>query len=215
MKHPLSILILSVFTALTAAGGAEKQKEADVNGYPFWTGGKKAGAVTQFAPGLNAALQLSDAQKQQISAARDEVNNDEAVKSARSISKSDPNVTAEQREKARAAVDAANAKLRERVAAILTPEQKALIEKVSAAYAAANEETGIVYSEKFASPSIKADPDARRRLQQEKSQDLEEGFLHKLDDILTPAQKEAMKRAADDEAKRGAAAGTVKKPVKQ
>jgi Spy/CpxP family protein refolding chaperone len=214
MKYPCSILILSV-VALATINAAEKQKEPDVNGYPFWTGGKKAGAVTQFAPGLNAALQLTDTQKQQIAAAREETNNDEAVKTLRSFSKTDPNVTPEQREKARAGADAANAKLRERVAAILTPEQKALIEKVNAAYAAANEETGIVYAEKFASPNVKADPEVRRRLQQEKSQDFEEGFLHKLDDILTPAQKEAMSRAAADEAKRAAAAGNTKKPVKQ
>jgi hypothetical protein len=198
-----------------APEAAEKQKGSDVNSYPFWTGGKKAGAVTQFAPGLNAALLLSDSQKAQISAARDEVMNDEAVKAVRSISKSDPNVTAEQREKGRAAVDAANARLRERVAAILTPEQKSLIEKVNAAYAAANEETGIIYSEKFASPSTKLDPEARRRLQAEKNQDTEEGFLHKLDGILSPAQKEAMTRAAEEETKRSAATGGTKKPVKQ
>jgi len=215
MKLRLSIFILSAITVLTTITAAEKQKASDVNAYPFWTGGKKAGAVTQFVPGLNAALQLNEGQKEQIAAARDEVMNDEAVKAARSISKSDPNVTVEQREKARAAVEAANARMRERVAAILTPEQKSLIEKINAAHAAAIEETGIVYADKFASPSVKADPAARQRLQQEKNEDTEEGFLHKLDGILTPAQKEAITRAGEEEAKRSAAASGTKKPVKQ
>jgi hypothetical protein len=62
---------------------------------------------------------------------------------------------------------------------------------------------------------VKADPEARRRLQEEKSQDMEEGFLHKLDAILTPAQREAVSRAAGEEAKRSAASGGAKKPVKQ
>ena len=195
--------------------GAEKQKLGDVNGYPFWTGGKKVGAVNQFVPGLNAALLLTDAQKEQINAARNEMMNDEAVKAARSLPKSDPNVTAEQREKARATVEAATAKLREKVAAALTPDQKTLVEKINAAYAAAIEETGIIYSEKFASPSIKVDPEARRRLQEEKVHDTEELFLAKLDGILSQPQKDAMKAAAEDEAKRGAASAGFKKPAKK
>ena len=115
---------------------------------------------------------------------------------------------------AQAALEGAKARLRERVAAILTPDQKALIEKINAAYAAANEETGIIYADKFASPYVKEDPEARGRLQQEKNQDTEEGFLHKLDGILNPTQREAMTRAAENEAQRNAPAGT-KKPVKQ
>jgi hypothetical protein len=215
MKRSLSILVLSAFAALATLDAAEKQKAVDVNGFPFWTGGKKAGFIPQFVPGLNAALLLSEEQKEKIGAARNETMNDEAVKAARSIPKGDPSVTPEQREKARAAVDAANAKLRERIAAILTAEQRTLIEKINSAYAAAVEETGIVYSEKFASPTVKTDQEARRRLQEEKSQDTEDGFLHKLDVILTQPQKDAMKAAGEDEAKRGAAAAGTKKPAKQ
>ncbi len=161
MKLNLRILLVAGFTALAPLGAAEKQKSPDVNGYPFWKG-KKSGTVTQHVPGLNAVLQLSEPQKQQIAAARDEMANDEGVKAARAISKSDPTVTAEQREKARAIVEAASARLRERVASILTPEQNALIEKINAAYMAAVEETGIVYADKFASPSVKLDGAARQ-----------------------------------------------------
>lgn len=215
MKLPLCTLLASALLASSALAAPEKQKGGgDVNGYPFWTGGKKAGAVPQFVPGLNAALLLTESQKEQLAAARAEMMNDEGAKAARGLSKSDPNVTQEQRDKARAAVDAATAKMRERVATILTPEQKALIEKINAAYAAAQEDTGIIYAEKFASPSIKLDPEARRRLQAEKSQDTEEGFLHKLDTILSPEQKAAMTRAAEEEAKRSAANANFKKPAK-
>jgi hypothetical protein len=206
------MLLLTGFTALGTLVAAEKQATTDLSNYPFWSS-KKRGATTQFVPGLTAALQLSDAQKKDIAAARDEILNDEAVKAARGISKSDPNVTAEQRDKARATVDAANARLRERVAAILTPEQKSLVEKINAAYASANDDTGIVYEEKFA--SVKADEAARRRIQEEKNQDIEEHFYSKLDGILSTSQKEAMTRAAEEEVKRSATAAGTKKPVKK
>lgn len=88
-------------------------------------------------------------------------------------------MTAEQREKARAAQEAATARLHEKVATILTAEQKALIEKINAAYSGAVEDTGVVYADKFA--SVKADEAARRRLQEDKNQDTEEQFFHKLD----------------------------------
>lgn len=167
-------MLLAGAWPLFTSSAAEPGKRPDVTDFPFWTA-KKRGYVSQFVPGLTAALQLTDEQKQAIAAAREEWSNDEGLKSARSISKSDPSVTADQREKARATIDAATARLRERVDAILSPEQKAVIEKINKAYAAAVDDVGIVYQDKFA--SVKADEAARRRIQQEKNQDTEEQFL--------------------------------------
>lgn len=207
--HSLFTVILIGITALSPLGAAEKQKKSDIGGFPFWTSAKR-GHVNQFVPGLNAALQFTDAQQEQISAANAEFSNDEGVKAARSISKNDPNVTADQRDKARATLEAANTRLHEKINAILTPEQKALVEKINAAYAAAMEDTGIVYADKFA--TVKADEAARRRIQEEKNQDIEEQFLHKLDGILSPGQKEAMTRAAAEEEQRNLKAAAIKKP---
>jgi len=212
MKAHLFIPLLAGFIALTTLNAAEKQKASTLSDYPFWTS-KKRGYVGQFVPGLSATLQLTEAQKEQITAARDEMSNDEGVKAARGISKSDPSVTAEQRDKARAAVEAATERLREKVAVILSAEQKSLIEKINAAYAAAVEDTGIVYADKFA--SVKADEAARRRIQDEKNQDIEEQFFHKLDSILSASQMEAMTRAAEEENQRSAKAAATKKPAKQ
>lgn len=211
MKAPaLLVTLLAGITALAPLGAAEKQKLPAVGDYPFWTM-KKRGNVGQFVAGLNATLQLTDAQKTQIAAARDEMANDEAVKAARGLSKNDPSVTPEQREKARTAMEAANTRLNEKVAAILTAEQKTLIEKINAAYAAAVEDTGVVYADKFSSTKVQ---ELRKRIQEEKNQDIEEQFFHKLDAILSPAQKEAMKRAAEDEEQRNAKALETKKPAK-
>lgn len=212
MKTRLFIPIIAVITALTSLGAAEKQKTAPVEDHPFWTS-KKRGNVGQFVPGLNAVLQLTDAQREQIVAARKEMANDEAVRAARSISKSDPNVTAEQREKARTTIEAATTRLHEKVSAILTPEQKELIAKINAAHAEAVEDMGIVYTDKFA--SVKADQAARQRIQEEKNQDTEEQFLHKLDGILTASQKEAMARAAEEEEQRSTNTVVTKKSAKQ
>src|SRR5437762_427297 len=96
-------IFLAGISALTAQGAADKQKSPNVTDYSFWSA-KKRGSVAQFVPGLNAVLQLTDAQKEQIATAREEVSNDEAVKAARQISKNDPAVTAEDREKARGVI---------------------------------------------------------------------------------------------------------------
>jgi hypothetical protein len=211
--RPLSLLALLLVgvLSLSSLGAAENEKRPDVADFPFWTG-KKRGYVSQFMPGLTAVLQLSEAQKQAIAIAREEWSSDEGLKAARSISKSDPSVTAEQREKARAAIDGATVRLHGRVDAILAPEQKALIDKINSAYAQAVEDVGIVYQDKFG--SVKADEAARRRIQEEKNQDTEEQFLHKLDGILTASQKEAMTRAAEMEEQRDAKAAGIKKPSK-
>lgn len=92
--HPLFIRVALATLVLGSIGAAEKEKRADVSDYPFWNAPKR-GHVAPFVPGLNAVLDLTDAQKQQISAARDEMQADAAVQAARSISKSDPSVTAD------------------------------------------------------------------------------------------------------------------------
>jgi hypothetical protein len=206
-SHAFSALIAGV-TLLTTLAAAEKQKSSSVADYPFWTAPKR-GDVRQFVPGLNAALQLTNAQKEQIAAAREEMANDEGVKAARSMSKFDPSVTAEQREKARAALDAATKKMRDKVDVTLTSDQKTLIEKINATFASAVEETGILYADRFA--SVKGDEAGRQRLQEEIKQATETQFREKLDRLLTANQKEAMTRAAAEEGQADAKAAASKK----
>ncbi|HZJ16042.1 MAG TPA: hypothetical protein VFD27_13400, partial [Chthoniobacteraceae bacterium] len=104
-------------------------------------------------------LGLTDVQVREIAAARDAMENDDAVRAARGVSKSDP-----QREQARETVEAATARLRERVATILTAEQRALIDKINGLHAAAVEETAILYGPRFG--TVKNDEAARLRLQE-------------------------------------------------
>lgn len=76
MKNYIVILLMAGLTAITVAGAAEKTKASTVTDYPLWSS-KKRGFVPQFVPGLTAVLQLTDAQREKIAAARDEMSNDE------------------------------------------------------------------------------------------------------------------------------------------
>ena len=102
--------------------------------------------------------------------------------------------------------------MRDKVDVTLTPDQKTLIERINAAYAAAVEETGILYADRFA--SVKGDEAGRQRLQEEKKQATETQFREKLHRILTGSQKEAMTRAAEEEEQLHAKAAASKKPLK-
>lgn len=197
MKSHLSFVRVAIgIIAITGVATAEKERRADVSGYPFWSAPKR-GHVAPFVPGLNAVLDITDAQKQQIAAAREEMLSDPAVQSARSMSKSDPKVTAEDRDKARAGIEAAEAKMHEKVAAVLTVEQKAIIENINGAYAEAAKQVGATYQVKF--ESVKVGPEERQRMQQSQREEVATLFQSKLDEMLSPAQKTAMESAAKKE----------------
>lgn len=208
MKSHLFLVRVAIgIMSVASVAAAEKEKRADVSDYPFWSAPKR-GHVAPFVPGLNAVLDLTDAQKQQIAAARDEMLNDDAVKAARGISKSDPTLTDEQRDKARAAVEAAAARIHEKVAAILTVEQKAMIENINGAYSEATKQVGATYQVKF--ESVKVGREERMRMQQSQREEVEALFRSRLDEMLSPAQKEAMAAAAQQELQKSAKPG--KKP---
>lgn len=197
MKSQLHLirLVVSVIV-ISGASAAEKEKRADVSDFPFWSAPKRS-HVAPFVPGLNAVLDLTDTQKQQIAALRDEMFNDETVKAARSMTKGDPKVSAEDRDKARAAAEAAAEKMHEKVAVILTVEQKAMIENINGAYAEAARQVGATYQVKF--EAVKVGPEERQRMQQSQREEVDALFRSKLDEMLSPAQKMAMTNAAQKE----------------
>jgi hypothetical protein len=190
---PYLLSIWLVTFAIGTAIAAQKEKSTTVSDYPFWTSPKR-GPVADFVPGLHAVLDLTDSQKQQIAAARDEMMNDNAVKMARGLSKTDPAVTADEREAARGAVEAANERMRRKVETILTVEQKALIENINGAYAAATQEVGGTYQIKVASAKIVGEE--RQRMQQQQRDEVDALFRRKLDEMLSAGQKSALAGAA-------------------
>ena len=65
----LFTVLFVAITVIGTGGAAEKQKKADITGFPFWKSEKQPHAAP-FVPGLNAALELTDAQREQIADAQ-------------------------------------------------------------------------------------------------------------------------------------------------
>src|SRR4051812_6807082 len=138
--------VLALVAAALFAVPASAQKKPEVGDFPFWSAPKTPHARA-FAPGLQAALELTPEQVEKILAARAATVDSPEVRALKS--KGDPNATADELAKANAARTEAMEKLFKAVDEILTKDQKALIEKVNDAYAKVAAEVGEDFGPKF------------------------------------------------------------------
>ena len=203
------VLVLCAFSLLLPGGAARAQKKSDLGDFPFWTG-KGGSPAGPYAPGLNAALLLTDEQKLKIQEARQETIGSEAVGDAGRKMKTNPNLTDAEREELRKIGDEARAALKEKVKSILTVEQKEFIERASALHGTTAAEVNEEFSAQFASAKgSKADMGAVMKEYQVK---LQAEFARKLEAIMTPAQSAAMQvRAALERLREIEAANAPKK----
>ena len=201
--------VLSLAVAALFAVPASAQKKAEVGDFPFWTGPKTPHARA-FVPGLQAALELTPEQVEKILAARAATVDSPEIRALKS--KGDPNATADELAKANAARAEATEKLFKEVDAILTKDQKALIEKINDAYAKVAAEVGEDFAPKFVAAKGNAEDTAA--LRKEQAEAIASAFDKKLDGLLTNDQKAAVKKAAEEEAKRAAANKDKPKPKK-
>jgi hypothetical protein len=200
--------LLTMVAMILAAGvipaAAKKASVPSVTHLPFWT--VKGRPTPQFVPGLTAALLLTLEQQEQLTQAWQETMGSEAVAAAARTLKSDPDATAAQKEAARSLLDAAAATLQLRINAILTMDQKALIEWINSVFVDAGKAVAAEMEAEYA--AAKGDKAAIERVQQKRKEKLETAFLQKLKEILTPEQWTAMMRAAEEEkGARGAGKG--------
>lgn len=209
--RPRIVMALLVVACCAAAVAQKEKKRPDVGNFPFWTA-KKTARVGPFVPGLNAVLMLTDEQKEKIAAAREETIGSEAVIAAGRTLKTDPNASEAQKEAARKMIEDARAQLDAKVAAILTPEQKALIEKINALYAEVQESVRAEFEAQFV--AAKGNKEEMGRVQNEFRERAAAQFAHRLIGILTPEQRTAMEAAAAAEKKREAEAAAKKKGAK-
>jgi hypothetical protein len=191
----LGFVILSVACSIPAL--AEKEKRPDVSGFPFFIGAK--GAPVR-VPGLNAILLLTDEQKQKIHMAQQETVNSEAVAGAARTVKTDPNATEAQKQAARQAVQAAQEDLRKRVTAILTSEQKTLIERIHVIHEQVASDVSAEFQARFA--ASKGNEEEAKRVRKEAEEKRLAEFTRKVGEILTAEQREAMTKAAAEEKQR-------------
>ena len=196
---------LTAALLLAAPAAAQKQKKAELTDFPFWTAPKTPHARA-FVPGLQAALNLTPAQVEKIVAARESTVDSEEIRALKR--KGDPKATADELAQAAAKRAEAAEKLHEKVEAILTKDQKALIEKLNDAYAKVIADVGAQYQADF--EAAKGNAEETARLRKEQRDAIAETFTKKLDAVLSTEQRAAVKKAAEIEAKRAADSNKVK-----
>jgi hypothetical protein len=186
-------IALSVLAVVLLAGSspAADKKPSQLRQFPFWSSPKQPHARA-FVPGLQAALQLTPEQIEKIEAACHET-----IDKPENKGKNAPGAAA------------ARDQLFEKVAGILTADQKKLIEKVNDAYARAISDLQDDFQPQFA--STKGNPDEAQKVREAYSKAIVESFEKKLDGILSNEQREAVKKAAEQEKKQ---AGNKVKPNK-
>jgi hypothetical protein len=202
-----TVLVLAV--AALFAVPASAQKKAALHDFPFWSAPKNPHAHA-FVPGLQSALELTPEQIEKIIAARAAtVDNPEISKLP---GKGDPKATADELANAHAKRAEAVEKLYKEVDLILTKDQKALVEKINDAYAKTATEVLEDFQAKFG--AAKGNEEEMAKVRKEYAEALAVAFDKKLDAVLSADQKTAVKKAAEEEAKRAAENKDKPKPKK-
>jgi hypothetical protein len=188
---------LTLAAVVLLAAPALAQKKAQVIDFPFWTGPKTPHARA-FVPGLQAALALTPEQVEKIAAAREATIDSPEIRALKT--KKDPDATADELARANAKRAEATEKLHKEVDGILTNEQKALIQTINEGYEKVVAEVGVEFQQKFIDAKGNAEDTAALRKEQREA--ITATFEKKLDALLTAEQRAAVKKAAEEEAKR-------------
>lgn len=190
----LRIALVFAAGVLIPNSSAAAEKTPQLRDFPFWSAPKQPHARA-FVPGLQAALQLTNDQIAKIEeACRDTIDQPNAK------GKNAPGAAAAQE------------KLFELVAGILTDDQKKQIEKVNDAYDRAVNAASDDFQAQFA--AAKGDAEETAKLRKEYQKAVVELFEKKLDGILSNEQRDAMKKAAEVEKKRVEESKKTPKPGK-
>jgi len=198
--RPLLALAALAFGLAAAPVAAQKEKRPDISGFRFVTGPK---GERPHVPGLNAALLLTDEQKEKLDLARQETIGSEAVVSAARKVKGDPNATDAERQTARKLSEEAQGQYDRRVAEILTPAQKELVQRFQVLYGQAREAVAAGYGPRLT--AAKGNEAETARLRTEAQNALKADFTRRVSEIMTPEQRAAFERAAAEEKQREAA----------
>jgi hypothetical protein len=162
-------------------------------------------ALENLFPGVVGALMLTDEQKQKLFDALAATVGREDIRNAGRNIKTDPNTTEEQRQAYRKMIREARTQLSEKVAAILTAEQKALVPRLQAAA----DEASRVAKEALAgeAPAKGADKAELAAFAAKVREKSGEEFARKLNGILTPDQFAAYQKAAEAQKAAGGKGG--------
>ena len=186
--------LLAFGTALALPALAQKEKSTDLAGFPLWTA-KKSPLAGPFVPGLNAALLCTDAQKQKLITAREEIYGDEKFQKLGAAVKQNASASEAQREAAREAADQARDQLKARIQATLTPEQRKLVERINTLF----DEVLSATQESYAGQFTQLKKDDKARMAELRNEVREKGlkdFKLRLEGVLNAEQFAAFTKAA-------------------
>jgi len=145
-------------------------------------------------PGITAALMLSDEQKIALSEAHRQTVRNPELRNKISALELKGKATEAERETVRKELETAQAALRQRVEAILTPEQKTLAGKIEVVVTDAEHEANQIFEGEFA--AAKDDAGKTTEIRDKARVEAEDLIVQKLEKFLTPAQMQAMQQAA-------------------
>lgn len=204
-------LLFTLCTALVWPAFAQKQKATDLSGFPLLWSAKKAPLTGPFVPGLNAALLLTDAQKEKLIAARDETLSNEKLQKLGAGVKLNANASDAEREAARKATDEARDQFKTRVEAILTAEQRKLVERLNGIYDEALTAAQESYRGQL-EQVVKTDKARMEELRKELREKGLADFKARLEGTLSKEQWAALTQAAAAEETAAKNSVKVKKP---
>lgn len=191
-------LLFVLCTAFALPALAQKQKSTDLAGFPLLWSAKKMPLTGPFIPGLNAALLLSDEQKEKLIAAREEILANEKLQKLGASVKQNPNASEVERDAARRAYEEARDQFKARVENILNAEQRKLVERLNAIF----DESLTAAQEAYrgqVEQVVKTDKAKMEELRQEVREKGLKDFKARLEGTLTKEQWAALTRAAEAE----------------
>lgn len=204
-------VLFALCIALALPALAEKQKSNDLTGFPLLWTAKKTPLAGPFIPGLNAALLLSEEQKEKLTSARAETLQNEKLLQLGTKVKQNANATEADRDAARQAQEQARDQFKARVETILTAEQRKLVGQLNTVF----EESSVAAQEAFRGQIeqlAKTDKARLEELRQEVRETAAKNFKSRLEGMLTKDQWTALQKAAAAEEAMAKNSVKVKKP---
>jgi hypothetical protein len=152
-------------------------------------------ALERTFPGINAALLLSEEQMKKLHAARAETIGSDAAKEAGKLLKSDPNATEAQREAAKKTLNELRSELQNKVRVVLTADQQTLVQKLNDTSIEIHKKVREALEAEFS--AAKGNDEAQKEVYEKYRKQLQDEFNTQIIQVLSPAQLEAVKKAAE------------------
>lgn len=192
--HLAMALVAALFFVPGAAQAQKEKKPTLPPGDLFFTMKGRPFALERVVPGIQGALLLSDEQKQALFKALEETTWSEAVRSAGRTIKADPNATEAEKEQARTVIQEARARLEQQVDAVLTLEQKQLIDRLNAVAREAHQAAREKLEAEFI--AAKGDKTRTEELNKQMRKQARVECERRLLELLTAEQRQGLEKAA-------------------